>query len=104
MGKEIRILSERVAPWHGDHIASRVLVLKPGVAHRNSYTMMSGEIFIEAQLVDNPKSDEQSQCHTRGETSNIDKRIHLVFPEIAEGNGEEVSEHGFNFEIQEING
>jgi hypothetical protein len=60
--------------------------------------------MIEAKLVGDPEGDEEGKGHSGSEAGDVNKRVYPVFLKIAYSNGEKVSEHAFDFGIQQNGG
>jgi hypothetical protein len=69
--------------------------------HGDTDPPVVGSMVIETELVRDPEGDEEGDRHAGRQAGNIDKRMHPVFLKIAYGNGEEISEHAFDFGIRQ---
>ena len=58
-------------------------------------------VVVEGELVGDPQADEQGDGHAGSQPGDIDDRMRPVFPQIAYGDDEIVSEHALVFEIQQ---
>jgi hypothetical protein len=65
--------------------------------HRDTKTPVFRGIVVEADLVDDPETDEEADGHTGGEPDDINGGVAFIAAEMTPGAGEMISEHAVGF-------
>jgi hypothetical protein len=76
------------------------LIIQDLILHHLGDASIIQVIFVKGNFVPYPKPNQQSYSHSNRQTRYVDKRMGLVFTEVAQGGYKEISEHAFGFEIR----
>ena len=98
--EEARVLVVKgLAKRHGDYVTGDGLIFSGIAEHRFDGAAVVRSVFVETELVGDPKTDEKRDSHAGGEAGDVDKAIAFALDQVAPGEKEVVAEHVSDFWI-----